>query len=98
MLFGIKPDSPAPNEPEPAYSEPVEPDPIDPEVGGGPDLLQLQALSQGIVLIPHVGVGFVPVIVAVEVVVEGEGPVALLPELAAQGTSTPLSPARRTRG
>ena len=31
VLFGIKPDSPAPNEPEPAGPEPVEPDPIDPE-------------------------------------------------------------------
>ena len=31
VLFGIKPDSPAPNEPEPAGPEPVEPDPIAPE-------------------------------------------------------------------
>ena len=47
--------------------------------------IELQALAQGVVLKAHIGVGFVPVIVAVEVVVEGEGAVALLTELVAQG-------------
>jgi len=55
------------------------------QVGGGPDLLQLQPLAQGVVVITHVGVRFVPVVIIIEVVVKSKGGVARLAELIAQG-------------
>ena len=50
-------------------------------VGG----VQGQPLPQGDILIAHVGVGPVPVIVVIEIVVESHGAIAQVPELVAQG-------------
>ena len=53
-------------------------------VGGGLDLFQLQAVPNAVILIAHVGVGQVPVVVGVEVVVVGQRPVPQLLELIAE--------------
>ena len=51
---------------------------------GGDDVLRLQSLAHGDVVIAHVGVGEVPVVVVVKVVMEGHGGIALLTEQIAQ--------------
>ena len=54
------------------------------QIRGGLDFFQIQPIAHGIVLIAHVGVGQVPVVIGIQIVVVGQGPVAQGAELVAE--------------
>ena len=55
------------------------------QIPGGDHILPVQPLAHGPVVVAHVGVGFVPVVIGIEIVVVGQGGVPLLAKLVAQG-------------